>query len=252
MATPLIEFSSVTKSFGARVVLRDLSLSVARGETLTILGASGSGKSVMLKLLIGLERADGGSIRAFGEEVIGLGEEALAPLRRRVSMMFQGGALFDSLSAAENVAYPLRLRKVVDEALIAERVRTVLALVGLPGIEELAPASLSGGMRKRLALARAIVAEPDVVLYDEPTTGLDPVNSRRIVDLIRSIQSRLGITSLVVTHDMAAAFLVADRMAMISDGVVLAALPTEEFRKSEQPAIHEFISAMSASPRRPS
>jgi phospholipid/cholesterol/gamma-HCH transport system ATP-binding protein len=255
---PFIEFVGVRKAFGAKVIYEDLTLSVRRGETLTILGGSGTGKSVMLKLLIGLVSADAGSIRFDGQELTGLSEDALLPVRRRISMLFQGGALFDSISVGENVAYPLREHFRLTEAELAERVQKKLALVGLPGTEHLRPAELSGGMRKRVAIARAIAADPEVLLYDEPTTGLDPINTRRINELIRSIQRDLQVTSLVVTHDMASAFMVSDRMALLADRRIRATLPRDEFRRSRDPAIHDFVHAMSearpspADPKEPS
>ncbi len=240
----IAELTSVRKSFGAQVIYDDLSLAIERGETLTVLGASGSGKSVMLKMLIGLVRPDSGSIRVVGQEIATLPEAALLPLRRRVSMLFQGAALFDSLSVGENVAYPLRVQGHIDEARIAARVAEQLRLVGLPGLERARPADLSGGMKKRVALARAIAGEPELVLFDEPTTGLDPINTRRILELIRSIQRRLSITSVIVTHDLPSAYLISDRIAMLSGGRILAARPTEEFRRSPEPAIREFVAAM--------
>lgn len=246
MSAPFIEFAGVKKSFGPKVIYEDLTLAVQRGETLTILGGSGTGKSVMLKLLIGLVAADAGSIRFDGKELYGLGEEALLPVRRRISMLFQGGALFDSISVGENVAYPLREHFQWSEAQIRERVRDKLAQVGLPGIEDQRPSELSGGMRKRVAIARAIAADPEVLLYDEPTTGLDPINTRRINELIRTIQRDLSVTSLVVTHDMSSAFMVADRMAMLSDRRIIATLPRDEFRASRTAAIYDFVHAMSA------
>ena len=210
---PFIEFSQVRQSFGKNRLYEDLSLRVQRGETLTILGGSGSGKSVMLKLLIGLLKPDAGSIRFDGEELVPLSEAQLLPVRRRISMLFQGGALFDSLTVGENVAYPIHEHLRLPPAQVAARVAEKLALVGLPGIEHMWPAELSGGMRKRVAIARAIAADPEVLLYDEPTTGLDPINTRRINELIMSIQRGLHVTSLVVTHDMATAFMVSDRLA---------------------------------------
>jgi phospholipid/cholesterol/gamma-HCH transport system ATP-binding protein len=240
----LIEFTAVQQSFGAHQVYADLTLRVDRGETLTILGGSGSGKSVMLKLLIGLLKPDSGSIRFAGQELVPLRERDLLPVRRRISMLFQGGALFDSLSVGDNVAYPLREQLRLSEAELRDRVAQKLELVGLPGSEALRPAELSGGMRKRVAIARAIAADPEVLLYDEPTTGLDPINTRRINELILSIQRELKVTSLVVTHDMASAFMVADRMAMLSDGRIIATLPREQFRQSHDVAIRSFVDAM--------
>ena len=169
---PLIEFVGVQQSFGRKQIYEDLTLTIRRGETMTILGGSGTGKSVMLKLLIGLLKPDAGIIRFDGQDLVPLDENQLLPVRRRISMLFQGGALFDSISVGENVAYPLREHLRLSDAQIADRVAQKLSLVGLPGIETMRPAELSGGMRKRVAIARAIAADPEVVLYDEPTTGL--------------------------------------------------------------------------------
>ncbi len=248
---PLIELSGICKAFGSRRIYDQLALSVRRGETLALLGGSGSGKSVLLKLLIGLLKPDTGSIRFDGKELTGLSEEALLPMRRRISMLFQGGALFDSISVGENVAYPLREHLRLTEQEVAARVAEKLRLVGLPGIEAMQPAELSGGMRKRVAIARAIAADPEVLLYDEPTTGLDPLNARRINELILAIQRDLRVTSLVVTHDMPSAFMVADRMAMLCDRHIIATLPREEFRRSEEPAIRDFVTAMSPGTKPP-
>jgi phospholipid/cholesterol/gamma-HCH transport system ATP-binding protein len=198
-------------------------------------------------MLVGLTAPDRGSIRFAGQELTSLDETGFLPVRRRMSMMFQGGALFDSLSVGENVAYALHAQLSLDEATVRRRVADKLALVGLPGIEALRPAELSGGMKKRVALARAIAAEPEVLLFDEPTAGLDPPNTRRIDDLIRSIQRDLGITVVVVTHDLPSAYRVADRIAMLADRRILAVLPPEDFQRSSEPAIRAFVGAMSAS-----
>jgi phospholipid/cholesterol/gamma-HCH transport system ATP-binding protein len=248
---PFIGFSDVKKAFGKKVIYEDLSLKVYRGETVAILGGSGSGKSILLKLLIGLVKSDAGSIRFDGQELTALGEDALLPVRRRISMLFQSGALFDSITVGENVAYPIREHLHLSEREIRERVAEKLRLVDLPGTESMRPSELSGGMRKRVAIARAIAADPEVLLYDEPTTGLDPITTRRINELILSIQQELKVTSLVVTHDLASAYMVADRMAMLSDKRILATLPVAEFRASREPAIQSFVTAMSLSEPRP-
>ena len=240
---PFLELAGVARSFHGTKVIEDLTLSVRRGEALAILGASGSGKSVLLKLLMGLIKPDAGSIRLEGLDLAALPEEALYPVRARMSMLFQGGALFDSLTVGENVAYPLRIRGNLGEADIAARVRDRLALVGLVGTESLLPAELSGGMRKRVALARAIAGEPELILYDEPTTGLDPLGARRIDHLIRSLQRRLAITSVIVTHDLASACLVSDRIAMLVDRKIRVVLPTASFLTSDLPAIRELREA---------
>lgn len=241
---PLVRFAHVRKAFGANRVFEDLSLTVERGEVITLLGGSGSGKSVLLKLLIGLLPVDGGRIELGGVDVAAFDEVRFLDVRRRVSMLFQSSALFDSLSVGENVAYPLRLRGGFAESEVRDRVADRLTLVGLPGIERLRPSELSGGMRKRVGLARAIAADPEMVLYDEPTTGLDPVNTRRIDELILSVRERLGVTSLVVTHDLASAFLVSDRIAFLSAGRILAVGPARELRATVEPTIRDFLHAM--------
>ncbi len=241
---PFVKFVGVRKAFGPKRVFEDLSLAVNRGEILTLMGGSGSGKSVSLKLLIGLLSPDAGRIEVDGEDVAAFSEGQFGAVRRRVSMLFQSSALFDSLSVGENLSYPLRLQQSFTEAEIRDRVVDRLELVGLPGIEHLRPSELSGGMRKRVGLARAIAANPEMILYDEPTTGLDPINTRRISELILSVRARLGVTSLVVTHDLPSAFLVSDRIAFLSAGRVLAVRATADFKQSTEPPIREFLSAM--------
>jgi phospholipid/cholesterol/gamma-HCH transport system ATP-binding protein len=249
VSAPIIEVRGLCKSFGKRTLFDGLDLSVRRGETLTILGSSGSGKSVLLKTMIGLVEPDHGEVRIDGTDIVPLSEAGRVGVRRRVAMLFQGGALFDSLTVAENVAYPMRIQGRHPEE-IPPLVRAALEMVGLPEVGEQLPAELSGGMKKRVALARAIAGQPEVVLYDEPTTGLDPINTRRIDDLIRSIQERLGVTSVVVTHDIASAFMVSDRMAMLGDGRILAVDDVDRFRRSELPAIRDFVTAMAPPERR--
>lgn len=240
----IIKFEHVKKAFGSNVIYEDLTLNVLKGETLVILGGSGSGKSVILKLLIGLMQPDAGSILVHGENIVGLDEEQLLPVRKRISMLFQGGALFDSLTVAQNIAYPLREHLKLTEAEIAERVTRALEVVGLPGVEQQKPADLSGGMRKRAALARSIVLEPEVILYDEPTTGLDPANTKRIAELIRELQERLNVTSIVVTHDMPCAFHVGDRIAMLHNKRMHLVATTKELLETKDPVVREFVYAM--------
>lgn len=239
-----IRFVRIQKAFGQNRVYENLTLSINKGETLVLLGPSGTGKSVMLKMLIGLLKPDAGQIYFDGTEISEFDEKQLLKVRRRIAMLFQGGALFDSLSVGENVAFPLREHFHLSDEEIAKRVAETLEMVGLPGIEQRRPGDLSGGMKKRVALARAIAARPEVLLYDEPTTGLDPINTKRISELIRSVQRNLNATSIVVTHDIPSAFLVADRIAMLSDKRVLTVLPKEEFRASSHPIIHNFVHAM--------
>lgn len=241
MSGPLIELAGVGKAFDGNEVLRDLSLEVRRGETFAILGGSGSGKSVTLKLMIGLLRPDAGRIRIEGRDVTGLAEREWIEVRRRFGMVFQGSALFDSLSVFANVAYPL----VEHAGLEPERVREVVAeklgYVGLEGIEDKMPAELSGGMRKRVAVARAIALDPEVILYDEPTTGLDPANSRRTGQLLRSLQSTLGVTSVVVTHDLPLCFAVSDRVGLLEGGRLVQVDAPEALRRAPGPELREFL-----------
>ena len=241
MAEPIIRFQGVRKAFGPKVVYEDLTLDVARGETLTIIGGSGVGKSVALKLLIGLLPVDAGTIQAFGEEVTTMDEGRLLHLRGRIAMLFQGAALFDSMTVEENIKYPLIEHKWGTESEMDARVVEVLDMVDMPGVQKLKPAELSGGMRKRVGLARAIAIQPDVILYDEPTTGLDPINVRRINGLILSLQEKLGITSIVVTHDMDTVFTVTDRLALIYQRKCVFVGTREEAVQSELRYLREFI-----------
>lgn len=240
---PLITFSSVKKAFGPKVVYADLNLEIRRGETITILGASGSGKSVMLKMLIGLFEADAGTIVFDGKDVTKMEERELYDVRRRIAYLFQGAALFDSLSVGENVAYGLREQNwnTMSDGEIRQRVAQSLEAVGLPGIEEMRPSDLSGGMKKRVGLARTLALQPEVILYDEPTTGLDPINTARINHLINGIKRALGLTSVVVTHDMGTAFSVSDRLVMLGKGRVLMEGPPEKFKKTTNPYVRDFI-----------
>lgn len=238
---PIITFRGVKKSFGDNTIYDGLDLDVFGGETLTIIGGSGIGKSVCLKMLIRLLDVDEGSITAFGEEVTTIKSSGLLKLRRRIGMLFQGAALFDSLSVAQNIKYPLIEHKWGTTAEMDDRVTEVLEMVGMPGIQKLKPAELSGGMKKRVGLARAIAIKPDVILYDEPTTGLDPINVRRINGLILGLQERLGVTSIVVTHDMDSCFTVTDRMAFVYGRRMAWVGNKEDARVSDFPPLREFV-----------
>lgn len=231
------------KAFGPKVVYQHLDLDVKRGHALTIVGGSGVGKSVMLKMLIGLLHPDRGSIVFDGREVTTMNAAELSLLRQRIAMVFQGGALFDSSSVRDNVAYGLEehFRYKMTRKEIDERVAWALELVGLPGIEAMWPADLSGGMKKRVALARSIAVRPEVVLYDEPTTGLDPINTARVNHLISGLQKKLSITSIVVTHDMKSAFTISDEVAMVHSGRIIYTAPVDEFRAVTDPRIQNFI-----------
>jgi len=240
----LIRFEGVKKAFGPKVIYSQLDLEIRRGETITIMGASGSGKSVALKMLIGLLKADEGSIVVEGSgDVVQMTDVELGDIRRRIAYLFQGAALFDSLSVGENVAYGLREQywKTMSDDDILGRVAKSLDMVGLPGIEGMGPSDLSGGMRKRVGLARTLALQPEVLLYDEPTTGLDPINTARINKLINTIKRAIGITSVVVTHDMGTAFEVSDRLVMLGKGRVLLVGTKEEFRATTDPYVRDFV-----------
>lgn len=240
-----LEYRGVTKSFGAKEVLRGVDLDVRAGETLVILGGSGTGKSVLLKVTIGLMKADGGTVAVEGQEVTGYSETGWMAVRKKISYLFQWGALFDSMTVFENVAFPLREHRACDEDEVVRRVREKLALVGLEGTEALAPSDLSGGMRKRVALARSIVMEPACILYDEPTSGLDPITADTINRLIRRMQRVLGVTSVVVTHDIQSMFHVGDRVAFLHEGTMAFVGTPEEARRSEHPVLRGFIEGRS-------
>ncbi len=237
----LVEFQGVRKAFGEKRVYEDLNLDIRRGESLTVIGGSGQGKSVMLKLLVGLLKPDGGSIVFDGQELVNKSEKSFQEVRKRIGMLFQGAALFDSLNVGDNVAYGVREHLHLNESEVAQRVRESLADVGLPGIEGMWPSDLSGGMKKRVGLARAIALRPEVLLYDEPTTGLDPINTTRINRLITKLKHSLKVTSVVVTHDMHSAFTVSDRIVMIHAGRVIFSGTPDEVRASTDPRVHDFV-----------
>jgi phospholipid/cholesterol/gamma-HCH transport system ATP-binding protein len=237
----IIRFDRVDKAFDTKKVYEGLDLEIRKGEVLTIMGGSGTGKSVLLKLLVGLLKADRGAIRVTGVDIAGFSEGELLPVRRQIGMLFQGAALFDSLSVYENVAYPIREHFHWDETEIARRVAEKLDLVGLPGVEQMKPSDLSGGMRKRVGLARALATEAEVILYDEPTTGLDPTNTRRINELIKAVNEKLGVTSIVVTHDMQSAFDVSDRLAMLDQHRIAWTGSVDEARAQTSGLVRDFI-----------
>lgn len=231
----------VWKAFGERSVLEGASLDLRPGEITVVIGGSGCGKSTLLRILLGLESYERGSVRLFGREVSALSRSEQSELMMRVGMLFQFGALFDSMTVGENVGFALRYVQRRPEDEIAQRVRENLALVGLRDVEALYPAQLSGGMRKRVGLARAIAIQPEVILYDEPTTGLDPVNVRRINGLIMSLQKKLGVTSIVVTHDMDSCFTVSDRIAMLYERRIAFTGTAEETQTCDIRYVREFI-----------
>jgi len=237
-----VRFEGVAKAFGGHVVLRGLDLEVPRGMTVTVMGGSGSGKTVMLRLTAGLLRPDHGRIRVLGVDVSALREEALLPIRRRMGFVFQGAALFDSLTTYENVAYPLREHARLREAEVAARVHAMLELVGLRDVDGKLPAELSGGMRKRVGIARALVLEPELVLYDEPTAGLDPTNARLITELVEGFRARrVSETSMIATHDLDFARAVSDLIAILIDGRIAQIGPPDAVFQSRQPDVQAFL-----------
>jgi len=241
MSENFIRYAGVHKAFGSNRVLRGLDLEVRRGQTVVVLGGSGSGKSVLLRQTIGLQRPDRGEVWVDGQEITDFDEAQLIETRKKVGMLFQAGALFDSMTVEDNVAFALREHTDWDSDKVAARVREVLGLVELEDVEQLMPASLSGGMRKRVALARSIALAPRAILYDEPTTGLDPIIANTINHLIRSLQARLGVTSIVVTHDIRSAFTVGDRIAFLHEGTIHFDGTVEQAKGTSEPLLKKFI-----------
>ena len=237
----MIEVDNICKSFGNNIVLRDVSFRVAEGESLAIIGRSGTGKSVLLKHLVGLMMPDAGTVRVQGEALNEMTERELLTVRRQFGMLFQGAALFDSMNVFENIAFPLRRAGVTDEAEIEQRVMEMLRLVEMPGVESNLLSELSGGMRKRVGLARAIVHRPTIILYDEPTTGLDPVVSDSIDQLMRRVRDQFNITSIVITHDMRSARRIGQRIIYLRDGQVYLDAPADEVFNSTDPVISRFV-----------
>ena len=239
MSETILEVKNLRKSFGSKVVHEDISFKLKKGECLGLLGGSGTGKSVILRALIGLEKLDSGQIIYKNEEIQDFDEDRWLKVREKISYVFQNGALFDSLSVRENLAYPLREHFKLSEAEISKKITHLLNEIGLENTEELFPSELSGGMQKRVGLARSIILQPKVILYDEPTAGLDPYNTRRICDMILRLKER-GATAIFVTHDMPAAFSVCDRIAVLKDGVIHAIGTREEIERKD-PWVARFI-----------
>jgi phospholipid/cholesterol/gamma-HCH transport system ATP-binding protein len=241
LAPPLVELRDVWKSFEANHVLRGIGLELHRGTTLAVMGGSGAGKTVLLRIIAGLVRPDSGEVSLFGTRIDRMREEAMLALRRRTGFVFQGAALFDSLSVFENVAFPLREHTTLSPGEITDRVHRFLALVGLPDTDGLLPAELSGGMRKRVGIARALVMEPEVVFFDEPTAGLDPTNARVVAELIAELRTGVCDTAIVVTHDIEFADMVADRMAILYHGRFAGLGPPAEIHRSANPDVRRFL-----------
>ena len=241
VAQPIIRLIDVHKSFGKLHVMRGVTLSFNTGKTTVVLGPSGEGKSVMLKHIVGLLRPDAGEVWFEQTRIDTMSEQRMGPIRRQIGFLFQQSALFDSMSVGDNIRFPLRQLTNLSKAEMDERMDQVLKLVGLGDTVRKMPAELSGGQRKRVALARAIVLKPKVILYDEPTTGLDPIRADLINELILKLQRELHVTSVVVTHDLASAFKIADTMVMLKDGKVLLQDTRERFRQSDHPTVQRFL-----------
>jgi phospholipid/cholesterol/gamma-HCH transport system ATP-binding protein len=244
----MIEIKDLYKSFGNNQVLNGVNLNINKGETIVILGRSGCGKSVLLKHIIGLMRPDKGKIFIDGEEITAYNDEKLYHLRKRFGMLFQGSALFDSMTVEENVGLGLTEHTRLGKERIGEVVKEKLRLVGMAGVEDLKPAELSGGMKKRVGLARAIAMDPEFVLYDEPTTGLDPIMADVINELIISLRNTLSITSIAVTHDIVSAYKIADRIAMLYEGKIVFTGTPEETKNTTDPVVRQFIEGSSEGP----
>jgi phospholipid/cholesterol/gamma-HCH transport system ATP-binding protein len=245
MNEPLIQVRDLRQKIGSQEILRGLSIDVTRGETLVLLGKSGGGKSVFLRHLIGLMRPISGSIVFEGRDITKLTERQLEPVRRKIGMLFQDGALFDSMNVFDNVAFPLRERGERNPSTVRKKVAESLSMVSMTGHEHKMPVNLSGGMRKRVALARAIISPPAVILYDEPTAGLDPIVSDSINKLIRHLQHELHVTSIVVTHDMVSCSHIADRVALMNEGRIYFLGTNAELRAATDPVIRDFVDGRS-------
>lgn len=239
--TPLIRVRNLHQSFGTNRVLRGVDVDILRGETVCLMGTSGGGKTVLVKHMLGLLRPRQGTVEIDGVDISGMGERELAPIRKKIGMMFQNGALFDSLNVAQNIAFPLREEGITDPAELDRRIAEVLEIVRLPGQEEKMPSDLSGGMLKRVALARAIVVHPECVCYDEPHAGLDPVTASRIDKLIKCLQQDYGITNIVITHELRSVQRIADRIIFMRDGKVYWQGSPAEMKASEDIVLKDFM-----------
>jgi len=244
----MIDIINVCKNFQDKRVLDNLNLSVNQGETTVIIGRSGCGKSVLLKHIVGLLKPDSGQVFVDGTDIARMGYKELIKLRMKIGMLFQGAALFDSLSIGENVSFGLREHTNTLKKDVGKRVKECLAMVGLKNVEELKPAELSGGMRKRVGLARALCMQPEIILYDEPTTGVDPIMGDAINDLIKELHDQLKTTSIAVTHDMKSAYKIADRIAMLYNGKIIMHGTPDEIKNSDNPVVRQFITGAAKGP----
>ena len=240
-SAPMISVEGLKKSFSGFAVLKGIDLRMAPGTTTVVLGGSGSGKTVLMKHIMGLLKPDAGKVMVDGQDVSHMGRAELNVFRERMGMVFQNAALFDSMTVGDNVAFPLREHTKMSESEIRDRVKEKLAVVDLHDVEQKFPAELSGGMRKRVGLARAIVRDPKIVLYDEPTTGLDPLTTESVDQMILMAREKLGVTSVVISHDVGSAFHIADRIAVINEGVIVEEGPPEHVRKTQEPFTRQFL-----------
>lgn len=248
MSDPIIQIEGLSKSFGQVPILKDLSLDIERDRITFIIGHSGTGKSVLLKLILGLIKPDEGRILVDGQNIVKFGERRLDRLRRRFGFLFQNAALFDSITIGENIAFPLRVHTRLKDKEIWEKVRQKMDMVGLEEIQDRMPSEISGGMRKRAGLARALILEPEILLFDEPTTSLDPILAEVVDDLILETQKHIGITSIVVSHDIPAALRIANKIAMIYDGAIRAYADSIELQALDDPVVQQFLKGESEGP----
>jgi len=248
ISSPIISIENLSKSFGAVPILKNLNLDIGKQQITFIIGHSGAGKSVLLKLIIGLIKADEGRIMVDGEDITSFGERRLDQFRRRFGYLFQNAALFDSMTVEDNIAFPLKEHTRMKRKEIRERVRQTMDLVGLEDIENRMPSEISGGMRKRAGLARALILNPEILLFDEPTTGLDPILAEMVDELILKTQNQIGITSIVISHDIPAALRIADKIVMIYDGRVRAAADPVELQALDDPVVQQFLKGDSEGP----
>jgi len=244
----MVNITDVWKGFGLNKVLKGVTLNIEKGETMVIIGRSGCGKSILLKHIIGLMKPERGKIEVFDQDITRMNEQSMQAIRKRFGMLFQGAALFDSLNVAENVGFFLFEHTNTKKSQIMKIVSEKLKLVGLSGVEYLMPSDLSGGMRKRVGLARAIAASPEIILYDEPTTGLDPILAANINKLIKELQAKLSLTSIIVTHDMTSAYTIADRIAMLYDGKIIEIGTPEKIKNTHHPVVQQFITGSAEGP----
>jgi phospholipid/cholesterol/gamma-HCH transport system ATP-binding protein len=247
-STIKIRLVNLEKSFGDNPVLRGVNLEVRQGESMVVIGGSGSGKTVLIKCIVGLMQPDGGKIYVDGLEITSLSEKGMNEVRKKIGMLFQGGALFDSLTVWENVGFGLRHKKGLQAEEISRIASEKLGLVGLKNVENLMPSELSGGMKKRVSLARAIAMEPEILLYDEPTTGIDPIMADAINDLIIQMKEKLDVTSITITHDMKSAYKIGDRIAMLFQGKIIEVGSPEQIMNSSSPIVQQFIQGKSDGP----